>query len=130
MGIGNTLATFLIKLGLDSSDLDADLKNVERKTTKSMTEMGRNMSKTGLAMTAGVTAPIAAMGLSSINAASDLEESMNAVNVIFGDTADEILDFSKTASQAVGLSSSEFNQLSAELGAMLKNVGVPLDMVS
>ena len=123
MGIGNTLATFLIKLGLDSSDLDADLKDVERKTTKSMTEMGRNMSKTGLAMTAGITAPITAMGLGALNAASELEQSMGGIESVFNDAQSAILEFGETAADEVGLSITGFNNLATVTGSFLQNLG-------
>ena len=66
----------------------------------------------------------------SIKAASDLGESMNAVNVVFGDSAGEILDWGKTAATQAGLSQRAFNQLATPLGAMLKNTGMGMDEVA
>src|SRR5262245_24333389 len=60
----------------------------------------------------------------SIRAASDLGESLNAVNVIFGDSAQTILDWGKNNATAFGLSQRAFNQLATPLGAMLKNAGL------
>lgn len=94
---------------------------------KSLKDIGTSMTKTGLMMTAGLTLPIIALGKNMVDSASTLEESMNAVKVVFKEAADEIYAFGETSAEAVGLSQSEFNQLSAELGAMLKNVGVPMD---
>lgn len=55
----------------------------------------------------------------SIQAYSDLEESINAVSVQFGAGAQTILDFGETAAEGVGLANSEFNQLSVVTGAIL-----------
>lgn len=56
----------------------------------------------------------------TINNAVDLWESINAVNVVFGEGSDIIKDFWKTASTSVWLANSEFNQLSTETGTLLK----------
>lgn len=75
----------------------------------------------------------AAVGLfaaQSISAASDLEESINAVNVTFGESADEILEFGENAAKSVGLANSEFNQLATPLGSILKNTGLGMDEVA
>lgn len=62
----------------------------------------------------------------SISAASDLGESMNAVNKIFGESQKVILDWGKNNANAFGLSQREFNQLAVPLGAGLKNAGLDL----
>lgn len=66
----------------------------------------------------------------SIKNASDLGESMNAVNVVFGNSAGKILDWGKTASTQAGLSQRAFNQMATPLGAMLKNAGFNMDQVA
>ena len=74
-------------------------------------------------MVAAGAAILAPLGF-AIGQASKLEESMNAVNVVFGKGADSILEFSKTASRSVGLASSEFNQLSAVSGALFNGMAI------
>jgi len=74
-------------------------------------------------MTAAVTAPLVAIGVKSIEAASNLSESMNAVNVVFEDAAGIIADFAKNSAETLGLSTADFNQLAAVTGAFLQNVG-------
>lgn len=59
----------------------------------------------------------------SVNAASDLIEASNAVEKVFGNAADTILDFGKVSAQAAGLSNREFRELSTEIGALLQNFG-------
>jgi len=65
-----------------------------------------------------------------IEASSDLEESVNAVNVVFKNGAGAILDFGKLAAESVGLANAEFNQLATETGALLVNTGIPISEVS
>jgi hypothetical protein len=66
----------------------------------------------------------------SISAASDLGESINAVNQIFGDSAKTILDWGKENANSFGLSQRAFNQLATPMGAVLKNLGFSQDEVA
>lgn len=58
----------------------------------------------------------------SVGAASDLGESINAVNVTFGDAAAGILQLGRDAATAVGLSNVEFNGLAVQFSAFAKTV--------
>lgn len=89
-------------------------------------KVGDSLTSAGKSLTTKVTAPLAAVGTLSVMAASDLEESMNAVNVVFGAAADKISAFGDTSAEMVGLAESDFNQLAAVTGAFLKNVGFDL----
>jgi hypothetical protein len=60
-------------------------------------------------------------GRASVRAFSDLEESLNAVEVGFGGGADAIKDFGTTAAEQIGLSNAQFNQLSVTTGALMSN---------
>jgi hypothetical protein len=73
-----------------------------------------------------VTAAITGLGVLTVKAASDMEESVNAVNVVFGDAADQILRFGENAANTVGLSNAAFNQMSTQTGALLKDVGISI----
>lgn len=66
----------------------------------------------------------------SVSAASDLGESINAVTQIFGDNAQEVLDWGRQNATSFGLSSRAFNQMATPLGAMLKNAGLSMDDVT
>ena len=66
----------------------------------------------------------------SVSAASDLGESLNAVNVVFKDSAHQVLDWGKNNATQFGLSQRAFNQLATPLGAMLKNTGMSMDQVA
>lgn len=58
----------------------------------------------------------------AVAGASDLEESVNAVNVVFGDAAQGVLKLSKQAARGVGLSKAEFNGLAVQFSAFAKEV--------
>lgn len=58
----------------------------------------------------------------SISAASDLGESVNAVNVVFGDAASGVLALGKNAAAAVGLSNTEFNGLAVRFSSFAQTV--------
>lgn len=62
---------------------------------------------------------------STITAASDLGETVNAVNVTFGNAAKGILQLGKNASTSVGLSTKEFNQLAVQFSAFAEGIAGP-----
>jgi len=126
----STIATIWVKLGLDSKGYNTGLDNATTKADKtsksisqSMKSIGGGMMAAGGIMTAGITAPIVAMGLKTVNAASDLEQSIGGVNSVFEDAASTIFEFGKTSAESVGLSERSFNQLSTVSGALLQNLG-------
>lgn len=62
--------------------------------------------------------------------AAEAEQSYGAVESIFSEHADQITAASKQAANAVGLSGREYRELSAQTGAMLKNMGFPMQEVA
>lgn len=79
------------------------------------------------------TAALGGIGLiakESISYAAEAEQSYGAVESIFGNHAQGIISASKGAAEAVGLSGREYRELTASTGAMLKNMGMPMDEVA
>jgi len=66
----------------------------------------------------------------SVKAASDLNESLNAVKVTFGANAKEVTDWGKNNAANFGLSQAQFNAYATPLGAMLKNAGMSMQDTS
>ena len=66
----------------------------------------------------------------AISYASEAEQSYGAAETVFGKYSDKIIEASKNAAQEVGLSGREYRELSSGIGAMLKNMGTPLDQVA
>ena len=65
-----------------------------------------------------------------IDYASEAEQSYGAVESTFKGFSDGIISASKDAADAVGVSGREYRELASYTGAMLKNMGMPLDEVS
>lgn len=66
----------------------------------------------------------------AIDAASNLNESMNAVDKIFKGSSDTIKKWGETQANAYGLSQRAFQELATPLGALLKNQGVSQDKLA
>lgn len=120
-----SLGRAVLELVTDSSKLDRGLEAAKSSTAKAIGKM-RDMRPQLL----GVTAVLGGMGGLAVNAASDLSESMNAVNVVFGESADIIHDFGKDSATNIGLATSAFNQMATETGALLVDTGKPIDEVA
>uniref|UniRef100_A0AAU8B2B6 Tail tape measure protein n=1 Tax=Dulem virus 32 TaxID=3145750 RepID=A0AAU8B2B6_9CAUD len=87
---------------------------------------------------AGVLGPalagvgVAAIGkgaLDVIGKAGDLEQSIGAIDSVFKESAQQMHAWADSASDAVGLSKNEFNELATVLGAQLKNGGLAMDQL-
>lgn len=108
-----------------TKDLEAALDRAQKKTGG----FSQGISKATLP----AAAALAALGVGAkktIDAASDLGESVNAVNVVFGKSADKILAFSKIAAGEAGLSMRAFNELVTPVGAALQNTGLSADQAA
>lgn len=71
-----------------------------------------------------------ALGLSSVNLASELEQNLGAVDAVFKAQGAAIKEFSQTAAKDVGLSRSAYQKFAIVVGAQLKNLRVPFKLVA
>jgi hypothetical protein len=120
-------ATISAKLILDQVDYNRGLDQANSKAdtfASKMTSIGTKMMAVGGAMTAGMTVPIIAGFKQITDSASDLNESSNAIKVVFGEATSTLTEFGKVSGKMVGLSTSDFNQMGAATGAMLTNFGM------
>ena len=87
------------------------------KVSGNISNLSRNFTIAGAAF-AGIT-----IGLGkSVKVASDLGESINAVNVSFGKSAQGIIDFGKTASTTLGVSAVDFNNAAVRFSAFADRI--------
>lgn len=70
---------------------------------------------------------LTALAKGATDYAAEAEQSYGAVESIFGEHAAKINDLSKTAADSVGLSGREYREQASYMGAMLKNLGTPMD---
>lgn len=120
-------ATISATLILDKSDYDKGLGDADKQASNFQSKMksvGQDMSRVGGIMTASVTAPIVAGFGSMVKSASDLNESTNAMNVVYGDAGNIISEFGDTSAETIGMAKSDWFQLAAVQGAALKNYGM------
>lgn len=125
-----TLATLVVKLAADIGGFSAEMEKAQLKAVRAAERVGKEWKRAGdqlagagKAMTAAFTLPIVGGAALAVDAFSDLNESVNAVNVVFGDSAEVLHDFGQTSAESVGLATAEFNQMAAVTGAFLKNLG-------
>ena len=77
----------------------------------------------------GVTSAVKELASESIEAASSLNEVQNVVDVTFGDSANTINTWAKSAISSYGLSETKAKQYTGTLGALLKSMNVADDAV-
>lgn len=82
---------------------DEASKEVEQ-ARKNIVQAGKDIQNAGKAMSVAVSAPLALLAKTSVDAASSTEESLNKVRVVFGQGAKAIEEFSATAATSLGIS--------------------------
>jgi len=108
------------QVGDNFSHLDGSLSGIREKLQR----VGEGMTSIGQKMSIAVTAPIVGLGVYGVKAFSDLNEAVNASNVVFGTASGKIMEFGKTTAESVGLSQRAFLQASVPIGSALQNVGL------
>ena len=83
----------------------------------------------GALSAAGVVSILSKWGKAAIDAASDLSEVQNVVDVTFGDSSGRIDAWAKQAGKAYGLTEKQAKQYTATIGAMLKSQGMADDEI-
>ena len=74
-----------------------------------------------------VAGAAAAITVSSVKAAADLQQSIGGVDAVFKKNADQVHQWAKSAAKDVGLSQNSYSELATLIGSQLKNAGVSLD---
>lgn len=103
-----------------------EVKEAARDTdrlTSSLNKTGQMASRIGGALTTGLTLPLAGLAVGAVKAASNLSESMNAINVVFKEAAGTVEAFGETAATSAGLSQRAFNEAIVPIGQLLNNFG-------
>jgi len=105
--MGNSLGEAVLHLVGDSTKLDQDVKTAKTTVSKTFSDMGGKLQKTGAMATAAISAPLALLANDMINNASDLNETVSKIGIVFGSQAEKILAFGETSAQAFGMSKNE-----------------------
>jgi hypothetical protein len=108
-------------VGLLNIVFGADLRGFDRamkKAQKNLKKFGRDMNRVGTNLSTTLTLPILGVAAASVKMASDMEESINKVNVAFGDSSKQVQDFSNTTLQAFGIAKADALEMAALFGDM------------
>ena len=130
------VAVLVARLEADIRDFDRDLKKASKrlgKLEKDTKQTGKATDKTtsafgGMGKQLGVVfagaAAFAAVKFfkGTIDASSNLNESLNAVNVVFGKSAEAVKKLGENAADSVGLANSEFNTLAVSFSAFVETI--------
>ena len=114
-----SLPDLTARLRVDTSDLS----KAERATSR----FGANLGTAVRAGSVAAAAGLALVGKASIAAASNLEQSMGAVDSVFGAAADKVKAFGEQAADSVGLAKSEYATLAAVIGSQMQRFGQSQD---
>lgn len=117
------VAKLLITVGSDITGAEKGLKSA----TDKLNGFADSAQKIGGVMTVGVTAPLMALGTQAVFAASDLEESMNKVSVVFGTSAQQVTSFARTASSTLGMSEQAALEATGTFGNLFTTIGLGVD---
>jgi len=114
-------------LKLDTSGFDGASENINKKLggmSKTLGDLGGKMVSTGKTMTLGLTLPIVAGAALAVKGASDMVETMNKVNVAFGESAKRVTDFGNTSLKSIGLAKGSALDAAALFGDMATSMGL------
>ena len=98
-----------------------EMMTMQQKTTTAISGMASAITS------AGVVQKIGEVAKACTDAAGDLQQSIGGVETVFGDSADQMLAWSDKASQAVGLSKTEYDAFATIVGSQLQNFGMSVE---
>lgn len=85
------IGKLLLKLGIDTTNLDKELGKVE----KSMSKFGNTMKNVGSNLTQSLTLPIIGLGAASLKAFADMERLEGGLTAIMGSSKDAAIEMEK-----------------------------------
>ena len=114
--------------------IDRETRNWDRATQQSTANLESSFMGAVKKIAAGISAAkvgqaILNWGKAAIDAASDLAEVQNVVDVTFGDGAKQIESWAKTAGKQFGLTETQAKKFTSTLGAMMKSAGMSGDEI-
>ena len=85
------IGKLLLKLGIDTTNLDKELGKVER----SMSKFGQNMQNIGSTLTQSLTLPIVGLGAAALKSFADMEKLENGLIAIMGSSKEAGIEMEK-----------------------------------
>jgi len=133
--MASTLPPLLIQLVADVSQLKTGLAQAQsaikgvddnvKKSSTGMTNFVGNLKKVGAALgTTFAASQVAAFAKQSVMAASNMEESLSKVRVVFGEGAAEVEKFGASAAQNLGISNQAALEAAGTYGNLFQAFGL------
>ena len=100
------------------------LSKTMKSTSDSLKPIGEGFKNIGTELTLGLTAPIIAAGGASFKMASDMVESVNKVDTVFGENSKVVQDWADTSLDKMGMAKASALEMSSLFGDMGSGMGV------
>lgn len=116
---GALIGALRVTLGIDTAAFEEGLGIAQKRLNaagKNLQQMGDRLSGLGQTLSIGITAPLAAFGVSAVNAASDAAELQSAFDQTFGDMAKEMTAWATATGDAMGRSTQSIQQAANTFG--------------
>lgn len=95
-----------------------------KKRTEHIGKLGEKIKGIGQSLTVGVTLPIVGLGGAMVKLASDMEETINKVDVSFGKSSDKVKEWAKNSVTNMGLAQQTALDSAALYGDMATGMGM------
>lgn len=122
-------AILAIKVLSDTRKAKKGLQETEHATGRLMGALGK-LGGIALAGAAAAGGALAALAITGIKQAADLEQSIGAVDTVFKGAADQMHRYAAGAAETMGLTQNQYNELATVLGTQLKNGGTTIDQLA
>ena len=126
----------LLKISQSFQKLDKQIAKSQlrmekwQKRTENIGKLGNKIKSVGQSMTVGLTLPIIAAGGAMVKLASDMEETINKVDVSFGDSSKTVKDWAKNSITSMGLAQQSALDSAALYGDMATGMGLGQEQAS
>lgn len=104
----------------DASSLNRSLSVASAK----LNAFSKRAEAVGASLSTRISLPLALAGGAAIKFASDAAESMNKVDVAFGDSSDRVKEFANTTLQSFGIARGQALEMTALFGDMATGMGI------
>ena len=125
--MSDSIGKVFLDLETNTGPFQKQLNGISGKATNMVKSAFAGIGKAAAA--AFAVTKLVQFGKESINLASDLAEVQNVVDVVFGESSNQINNFAKSALTSYGLSELSAKQYASTMGAMLKSMGLTQDKV-
>lgn len=119
-----SVGTAYVDVKADLKGFDDEVENAGKGLISKFGGFAKSAGKVLAVGLAGAFAGGAVVGKLAIDAASDLNESISKVGVVFGDAGDSVVKFSKTTAKALGQSQRQSLEAAGTFGNLFRALGI------